>query len=330
MATTLEITFVGLCLWARDRQGGDREYEHVLFIDHGDIGTSEADGAHEHQPDRRPDHRHPKHHARLMYSKIYEQPDFETHRGNEPVLASKNLAGKALYLGNPNDPVVSSRFPTELADLNDIAGTGHLRRAFVRPGPPHPPPGILSRITIHSGFANPLEDLAEWRNDCSGEPTVTPWRGRIAGSVEWVIPDLPDGPVALHFLALADESATIETVYLRPVDGLIRLFAFCSPFSDLPPTVVSTLPRAACERAEHFEGYYHVFPGAPIVRPGLIDGLPARNVLGQDYGVSSDAKPDMRAINQGGHSPFATLGMRKLFATPANPVCTQASCIVEP
>jgi len=334
-STTLSIKFVGLCMWARESRNKEREYDHVLFVNHGEVGASDHHGshsAHERPPGSTTDQHvqpHPKHLPRLVYHKKYERPNFDAHHNGEPVLTCKNLAGKVLYLGSRDEGVLSSGFPSALlTDISEIGGTGPLGRAYVRQ---NPPAAVASRITLYSGHPNPIDDtnLPRWRNSCDGEKPPKQWEGKLASNVEWVITELEPGPVPLHFLSLSDESL-IETLYLRPEDGRITLLAFNSPYDDLPPLDRrGGLYASECERAEHFEAYYSLFPSTPVVLPGLVDEI-AVDSPPREFGVTSDCKPNKKASEGEWRTALNALNNVKSFATPANPICTECSCIVAP
>jgi hypothetical protein len=249
---TLRLTFIGLCLFVRDRNR-----LHVLLInfDHQGVGDDHV------------------HHACLVYDKAYATG------GSTPAkdLACPSLTRKLIELtGFDDDPFIQLDEPS-IVPLEEIAGVAKLDRVYLGL---NPNANISARVTIGSGALSNVAPGLQWTCAAAGSQVLQclwhrvtgVWPRRFSHRVEWTIRDIPlnssgQWPVPLH--SLDDGGQITPQLTLNPMGGVIELYVYNAPGKDLPPAQPPTNLPGPGHRVPHFAGYYQVTSGGTHVIPVL-------------------------------------------------------------
>lgn len=254
MSFDLEISITGLCLFVPD---GKRL--HVLLMNH----------------------HHARHHARLIYDKVYEQ------NPTDQVLRCQPLDGFALILENLGNVIEQDvELPPEIVKLHEISGACKVPRRYLEGGPQ---PEVSARITLGSGGFAGIGPKARWK--VTERPIAGKWTGEITTTVKWTISGIEGDQLRdqWRFLDLATGQDGFKLPLYPDADsGVIRIEIYNSLPEDLPPVTRTRWPERE-DRAEHFESYFSVC-GAPPVVPVLDEPPPAPN-------------PDQRATECKPHTP---------------------------
>ncbi|HEY7766751.1 hypothetical protein [Longimicrobium sp.] len=243
MAITLNIDFVGLCLFAEDRtpEDGGAPKLHVLLLapdlDPDPVGHGGGHGG-----------GHVRHHPRLFYDTAYNTAGAG---GLTDEFSSISLEDKALDLSairgefNPSLPALPS-----LTDL-----TGSVVPRF-RVGP-DPEKLISARVTLASGSGTPVIAPRPWK--LAQMTGIT-----IAHKTRWTM-TLDADRLNWELLGLNSRGGQ-PLVPLHPVNGAIDLRIVNLPLADLSPTDpdVDEPPRG--HEMKHFSPFYAALADPPPVK----------------------------------------------------------------
>jgi hypothetical protein len=260
MPFTLRVTFTGLCLFTLDRSPGRF---HAVLINYGEENGGGDAGHAGHAP---------RHFPRLVYDKAYET------RGSAALarrLACPGLDGTELRIDDQGD-AFRARIPREVADLDEVAGVGTLDRRYVGA---NPGPAVIARVTTNIGGFTRIGPSPRLTAD-RGRPDA--WPRPMTNRLEWTIADIP-GDELSHWTLLGLNGAgarALPTLY--PIDGVIDVWIFNAMMTELPPAEPAPAGRRG-DPADHFDGYFPLFPGTTPVIPVLDenqepddDAVPAR------------------------------------------------------
>jgi hypothetical protein len=276
MPFTLRVRFTGLCLFTVDRPAGRL---HAVLINYGsENGGGHTAGGAEHMP---------RHYPRLVYDKAYET------KGSTALarrLACPALNGSELRIndhGSPFRPFI----PSEIADLDEIAGVGALNRRHVDP---NPPPTVIARVTTNVGGFTGIGRTPHW-TAAQGKPAA--WPRAITNRLEWTITNLRDDALDYWTLVGLDGSKGKAPPTLYPINNLIEVWVFNAMMSELPPADPAPAPTPG-EPAAHFDGYFLLFPGTTPVIPTLEIPEPDEDLLP----YPSDCKPGSPSMLESMHT----------------------------
>lgn len=326
---TLSIRFAGLCMPAIDvfsspAIGGPAV--HFVMPVFGDKEFEE-----EPKPNETED---PIHHAVLAWPPRHDAEPDDDYMARCFDLKGASLDVLEMVPAGTTLPTLSPLIKGSLPDISAIAGPQSgiqpLQRSFIDPPAPGMslPPTLQARVTLRAGFGVAVlpETKPKWKFGASDPATHL-----MPNAIDWTIDGLPDRePLVLNVRKLAD-GALIRAIELFPSGNKIELTVLNAATYDLPPIAKhSAKTHKSKSPADHFHGYYKLFPAVangrvPILNADLLDN-------GKDRAdKKSDCKPNGAPVPLGDaprqkQAPAAIPDIR----TPATDTCAECKTIVEP
>jgi hypothetical protein len=282
----LRLRFSGLCLFvpepADDARNGLRAI-HVLLMNYGEDTpthgwsgpTSGHHGAKSADDDPDPDVAHPKHYSMLYVDEGYFDP--RARLTGSPV--GIPLRDTLLRLPEKGAGIVHEEpLDAHVLPLHEISAVEALPRAWIEPRPGRQ---VAARVMLTAGQPMAHTSGALWRIEHPDGPPEDPMP--IADQVEWEIPAVPGSELKLtlrHIDGDPDSPHAIRTLTLYPKAGdagsgdagaggknlELRLYLCCLPLYELPGGP-RRQPLTHNAPAEHFAGFFELFPDVP--RPSL-------------------------------------------------------------
>ena len=231
MSFDLRITFIGLCLFVPESSDGPM---HVL-LPATDGHNGHDDG--ELQP----------HSARLVYDTAHTAQGQTAFRRE---LACPSLEGFALDLRGLSRGSIGTELPDEFVDMGAIPGGGKVGPTLVGS---EPGTSVTSRITLDAGHLTAYELGILWRFRNAAPQPMT-WRA------EWTIRGIEGDRLEARKLESLHGNDPESLPELFPIGETIHLSVYHVLPRDLPGA--REAPIAGLPTADHFRGYYRLFPSA--------------------------------------------------------------------
>jgi hypothetical protein len=270
MATTftLHVTFYGLCLFVPDAAltrsteglpdpAPTVDLIHVLLVDFG--GQGHGHGGND----------KPKHLPRLVIDDAYTSTDGAITGNHLSCTRIERLWVQLIDgLERAQPPAV---LPAALADLNAMAGVPRLAPEYLYGDPGRM---LAARITLRAGTSYEIHDSAHFSTDRASLTNPQPRTARLTATMNGAEAAPICRIVNLDGSPLPQNPAPS----LHPVAGAVHVSVYNSAMKDLPPA--DEPPHAAKRRdpADHFEGYFELFPSSPKVSLWLTADVPAQSV----------------------------------------------------
>lgn len=242
----LHITFAGLCMLVDDTAGANKRL-HVVM--------PRTTGAHLHA-------------ARLKFN-----------LGHYNGLAELPLHGASISLENrkldlsglvTRTRLVPNLRQSNVFDLGTFAKVGVDRDLLDLGDDTSAPNASFARVTLAAGKIKRRKKGARWKMDGSGPV-------HMATSVQFRIEKVKGTALTLNLEPL-NRNGTAETVTLKPITGVIRLWVYHSPLGEIPleiPPLRRAARKPADTHARHVAAFYEVLsppvPTAKRVTPEFFD-----------------------------------------------------------
>ncbi|HEX8674713.1 MAG TPA: hypothetical protein VF710_22625 [Longimicrobium sp.] len=230
MAFPLRITFAGMCLLVRDPDRSDgRKMLHMLMPPVGG------------------------HLARLVFETRLQLPN-----ANLAELTHVSLEDKAIDLSEliPNSSAASVDLDADVFDLN-LLDIRPVERPYIESENTFG--AVLSRVTLAAGAADSHVPGGQWRFE---QPPIE--ARRMATSVEWFIPSVPDNSLVLNVKGINGQANGPQLTLTPPNStGEIHLMILNVTLGELPRRVLKlpppvNVPKVDSE-ANHFGAYYSLW-----------------------------------------------------------------------
>jgi hypothetical protein len=315
---TVKITIAGLCLFALDTKPG-AVCMYVLMPERGakrrvHRGRGRAKVAEKHYPV-------------LLYRQKNALPG-ENCGGHSEDMCCIDLNGWAVSI---KENTAGGITPVSQADLPSVAmvsgndALAMVGREYIGFGKPKPS-ALAARVVLRSGTGVPSPvkgDRAEWTNQCSGQSPTKPFNGPIATKIDWTISGLPDA-ITLELRSLTDETKTRAVALQRaPGETDLQLVVVNVPKKDIPPADPRGTQHLKKETpADHYEGFYALFPGSRPVIPCLAKDIDTPDVPAESFTSTCKA----RHLHRGARQPPAVLSER----CPETQTCAGGTSLVAP